>query len=402
MKRNKNTNKSKLLSIIILAILIITIAYFNTGDRYTIRIEKKAALAYIYNKYKIRPHVTSFKIHKECMGFLFIGCHGAIEEFGTTFKMKYKNKTFNLYVPNNYSQEKSKYKFKNIVDDYQLKNIKKDYVKTINNIINKKPYEYEIEFSNNNEYTSNMFKKYYDGNNIEEVLEGMSINFTFNYIDDADLLNAKELLKNSTLLTAESIDSTGGYFIQFNSLKDYNDNKKRNYEFLEDMSSKYDPLFTKIVLEVNYYKGNKQEEYHDYGNLKELPFPYAIENIKNNNIDEKASNSIIKTYDDNLEGLDDNYIIISPIYTIDYSASDSLLGNKIYLYIKKDEIKDFKENEKSEYQLARIIYENNEKKIRIEKNIKEIEEYLRPNSSCYGHSICEKEQMVIVKKKNNM
>lgn len=399
-KKKEDDNKSGFKSILFYAftIVLIVIAAFIlikiiglfTRDAEPFYINantnsKKVALKYVKEKYDITPKVLSKEIDKECTGFSFFGCQSDETLFGVTYKMKYKNKEFTVYVPYINSDNT---KFDTPKDDYQIDEIRKSYIKYISEIIGDTPQDYEIDFGYGYGYetysrSKNLFTEYYDGNNIKEITNKYDIIFTFSYINNIDLSQLNKVFPQNVKLN--------GKFVNYNSLEDYKKCKKENYSYLYDYG---DPLYIKEELE--YKKGSMY--YYYYGNLKETSLPYVI-NSRTSDAYEIYKNSkkyITKSNDTEFINKDEDLDIVSPVYTIDIENSNSLRNKDIHLYIKQDEIRGFKIKEIDNYELAVIYYADNNSYVK-HYNPKIIEDYLRADIDCDHNKI----QFAVVKKKKN-
>ena len=388
MSKNKkeNVNRKGLYQsfIIILAIFSILFTIFdNTGDRVLIKEEKNTALKYIYKKYKIKPKIVSSNVDKACeqSGFLNFTCEDTY--YGVIYILKYKNKKFRVYVPYSYSTTSFDYP----KDDYQLDEIRQEFVKQISKIIGATPYDFNVNFVNDNGNfadDSNLFRDYYDGKNIENLIKNYDeIRFTFKYINNVDLLNVSEFGSFSKKML--------GTFVQFNSLEDFKENKKYQDSSLYDYG---DPLFIKDVLKFSY---GKVESYYNYGNIKKLSLPYVIEGTHAYEAFKKSNGFISKSNNKSIININDNPVLISPIYIVDF-PDDKLLrndNNNIYIYLKKEEIENFKENELSQYKIAQISFINDNKKISYYQTFEEIGDYLRLRFH-YDSNI-DKLQIVLIK-----
>lgn len=388
MSKNKkeNVNRKGLYQsfIIILAIFIILFTIFdNTGDRVLIKEEKNTVLKYIYKKYKIKPKIVSSNVDKACEQSSFLNFTCEDTYYGVIYILKYKNKKFRVYVPYSYSTTSFDYP----KDDYQLDEIRQEFVKQISKIIGATPYDFNVNFVNDNGNfadDSNLFRDYYDGKNIENLIKNYDeIRFTFKYINNVDLLNVSEFGSFSKKML--------GTFVQFNSLEDFKENKKYQDSSLYDYG---DPLFIKDVLKFSY---GKVESYYNYGNIKKLSLPYVIEGTHAYEAFKKSNGFISKSNNKSIININDNPALISPIYIVDF-PDDKLLrndNNNIYIYLKKEEIENFKENELSQYKIAQISFINDNKKISYYQTFEEIGDYLRLRFH-YDSNI-DKLQIVLIK-----
>lgn len=390
MSKNKKEKKNNIEIypiplILFVVFFLLLIVYNNTGDRLLLKKDKKVALEYIYKKYKIKPQILNSEIDTGCSDAGFIGCNKT-EIYGTIFNMNYKNKEFRVYVPIDDSPK----------DDYQLEDIKEGYAKYISKIVGVMPYEYDIDFIDriNEGDTNNTFKEYYDGNNIEKVVDYYEIECFFKYIGNADLLKieqSKSFLNNENMY---------GKFIQFNSLYDYNESIKYKDNLLSDGESELDPLYLKDMIIIG---DNHEPVYHYYGDIKKLDIPYVVEKdfVADTIYDtpKELNKYISKDSNKNNIEFDTRYTSISPVYTIDYATQTNKSVfydyERVYVYLTKKDINGFNEKELSNYKIANISYRiNGEKKIVYEK-VSEIGNYIRVNLDCTKY--CSKQQIVMIK-----
>lgn len=329
--------------IIILIIVFLFIFIFrNNSDRKIYKNGTKKALTYIDDKYHIKPSVISTKLDSTCE--ISFCTSNDLTINGLIVNMKYKEKKFKVYLPMNDKRE-----FSNPKDDFQLDKIKKAYVDYISQKIGVNPYDYELEFINdygkeNFMDDDNLFNSYYDINtNINDFVKKYDIIFTFKYINNINL----EQLRGTDYIEKNMI----GEFINFNSLEDYNRNKKIDNTKLSEVYLYGEPLFINDIL---IYDGRYDNfEYYLYSNIKNENIPFVVTDgekylkKENNFISENVAINKIDDYD-----------IISPIYTINYSNSDNRNGlyssYKLYVYVKKDKILSFSENELEKYKVYNV------------------------------------------------
>lgn len=381
--------KASLLLFFILIIIIISGCSSSFEEFKLSKQSEKYVLNYIYKKYSIKPKVISSEVETSCVGICV--SYNSADYIGIVYNMKYKNKDFKVYF----------YDKKHIADDYQANKIKQDF---INYIIKKynieKPYSYNLYFKNDTDIDSNdndTFTDYYDGNNLEKILDTYTIYFRFDYLKDFDLLKVKDL--------PSSFEKIDGEFIIYNSFDDYNKNKKLNGSLIS-MENYGEPLYINKVLD--FYEGSDgiSFKYHVYGDIKKLDVPYTFDSYERSSLD-VSDKLIVKSNDLSSIDIDSRHSVISPLYTINYSNilnSENLKYNNIYMYLDINDLDNY--NKDVNYAKMFICYKEDKfdvkyKYLEPNSNVEEtvIDGYLRININLRGYEDCDKVNLIIVKKK---
>ena len=219
----------KVIAIVVLVVfisfigLLVVSEIFGPESNYSLlKKAKKEAKNYIQEKYSFTPKINSSTVDEGCDSFAFFGCRGGLTQYVIELVMEYDNKTFNVYVPLNDKKE-----FGKATDDYQKDEIVKGYVNYINSKTGVTPFSYEVDFKKAMhqdipQNKTNSFHKYYNENNLNEVIDGYDISFLFKYKEDIDLAN----LSNLNIFN----EYTYGDFIKYKSSEVNNKNYSYNDE----------------------------------------------------------------------------------------------------------------------------------------------------------------------------
>lgn len=225
---------------------ILMLGLTGCGDKEKTQIEKLGssnAISYIEEKYGFTPEVISAEAQIKNSDPI-----PSIKEYNgyVDVKLKYNNKNF---VVNIDGRKESK----NGVDNYQQKEIISSLLNTINQY---KGSHYSYSFTYGN-YKNNTYKveenviytnKYYDGTNIKDFLETMTL--TINYINNSNIENSNNeilsLFEKGTL-----------YLYNFKSDELLNEYKNMNFSY-----SVTDDRFANYVNKIVFIRDGNIQTYN--------------------------------------------------------------------------------------------------------------------------------------------
>lgn len=192
-------------------IILVYISINNTEEKSlakTVKIQgKENAINYIREKYAIDAKVKSVKIINRS-GALF----GVVPTKNVEVKMRANNKNFYVYITGEGKSTDGK-------DNYQFDEIVSDLVNSINNLVPIELYKYEIDATKteNNHLVGLLDKdKYYNGNNLSDIIKNMSISLFMHYIGDVDFnsidfSSISDITENIYILMLNNYSSKSNY-----------------------------------------------------------------------------------------------------------------------------------------------------------------------------------------------
>lgn len=167
-------------------------------------------------------------------------------------KAKANNKTFHIYIT-------GKTESTDGIDDYQTKEIEKDYINLLTNTLKIKPYNYKFEYNNsypNYLTNTNLIHEYYDKNNLNEIIKNIKF-LELYYINNIDL-NSLDI---STL--SKEYNNAKLSIINFKTKNDYLQYKIEYKNDEDNCSSSCDNKFI-IYKQNELILNNSNTEYYEY------------------------------------------------------------------------------------------------------------------------------------------
>lgn len=209
---------------------------------------KENAVKYIQSKYGFTPEIGTAKCTFNNSDNFSNSCNEEI-----IVDAKYNNKWFEVVIDGSQQTEKG-------IDNYQSDLITKDLIKLINNDLGIS-YKYKFYYGSYSGDIEGLIDIYYDGNNLQEVMQKAYLQGVVEYIDGNNFENLQNKLTSSNYTLFKKL-----YVVNYKSLDSYKKVPTHEYcvlcssggsyfeEYFYDNSEYLKDVIVLFYKNVNYYK----------------------------------------------------------------------------------------------------------------------------------------------------